>query len=230
MRRRNANPMRAAALLRAVIAGGGLGLALVAAGCNYVGAAAYIIEGPPKVQAAYKLDKDRRTVVFIDDRTNTVPRRSLRRTIGEAAEQELIAKAGLRADMVIPSQATLRATASERLGEPLSIVDVGRLTGAEIVIYASISRFSLSGVGVSYTPVGEARVKVFDTVANERLFPGLAEGYPVTMAVPTKANEMPTGAAEKSAAEDQFARLLGVQIAKTFFTHERDELSGRLDD
>ena len=230
MRRTKHRGTRVGAMLRRATAGVAFGLALAAAGCNYVGAAAYILEGPPKVQAAYKLDKDRRTVVFIDDRTNTVPRRSLRRTIGEAAEQELIAKAGLRADMVIPSQATLRATASERLGEPLSIVDVGRLAGADIVVYASISRFTLSGDGVSYSPVGEARVKVFDTVANERLFPGLAEGYPVTMAVPTKANDMPTGAAERAAAEDQFARLLGVQIAKVFFTHERDELSGRLDD
>jgi hypothetical protein len=207
-----------------------LGCAVGGAGCNYVGAAAYLIEGPPKVDAAYKLDDQLKTVVFVDDRTNAVPRRSLRLSIGESAEQEMIAKAGLRADMVIPSQSTLRATAAERLGEPLSVVDIGRMVGADVVIYASVKRFTLSGDGVSYSPIGEANVKVFDVANNRRVFPPTGEGYPVTVVMPTRASELPQGTAERSAAEDQFARVFGVQIARTFYTHERDALSGRLDD
>lgn len=207
-----------------------VGAALAGAGCNYVAAAAYVIEGPPKVDAKFKLDSTRRTVVFIDDRNNIVPRRSLRQVMGESAESELISHAGLEASLVIPAQSTLRATSAERLGAPMSIVDVGRLVGAEVVVYAVITRFSLSPDGVTFTPVGTATVKVYDAVNNVPIFPLGGEGVPVTMLLPLKDSSMPATLAEKTAAEEDAARALGVQIARTFFSYERDELSGNLDD
>jgi hypothetical protein len=206
------------------------GAALVGVGCNYVAAAAYVIEGPPKVDAKFKLDETKRTVVFIDDRNNVVPRRSLRHVMGESVESELISKGGLDASLVIPAQSTLRATSAERLGAPMSIVDVGRLVGAEVVIYAVVTRFSLSPDGVTFTPIGTANVKVYDAVNNVPIFPLAGEGVPVTMLLPLKDSSMPTGIAEKNAAEEDAARAMGVQIARTFFSYERDKLSGDLDD
>jgi len=207
-----------------------LAAALASSGCNYVAAAAYVIEGPPKVDAKFKLDKTKRTVVFIDDRTNVVPRRSLRQVMGESVESELISNAGMDASLVIPAQSTLRATSAERLGAPMSIVDVGRLVGAEVVIYAVITRFALSPDGVTFTPVGTANVKVYDAVNNAPIFPMAGEGVPVNMLLPLKESSMPSGIAEKNAAEEDAARALGVQIARTFFSYERDALSGNLDD
>lgn len=199
-------------------------------GCNYVAAAAFVVGGPPKVDAKFTLDKTRKTVVFIDDRTNVVPRRSLRQVMGESAESELISRTGLKADMVIPSQSTLRATSSERLGTPMSVVDIGRLVGADVIIYAVVTRFALTPDGVTYSPIGEARVKVFDAANNQRLFPPSGEGYLVTMLLPMKSDGVPATAGERNAAEEQAARALGVQIARTFFSYERDALSGDLDD
>lgn len=206
------------------------GAAIATTGCNYVAAAAYVIEGPPKVDAKFKLDKTRRTVVFIDDRNNVVPRRSLRQVMGESVESELISNAGMDASLVIPAQSTLRATSAERLGAPMSIVDVGRLVGAEVVIYAVITRFSLSPDGVTFTPVGTANVKVYDAVNNVPIFPIAGEGVPVNMLLPLKDSTMPTGISEKTAAEEDAARAMGIQIARTFFSYERDTLSGDLDD
>lgn len=83
---------------------------------------------------------------------------------------------------------------------------------------------------MTFTPVGSATVKVYDAVNNAPIFPLGGEGVPVNMLLPLKESSMPTGIAEKTAAEEDAARALGVQIARTFFSYERDQLSGNLDD
>ncbi len=206
-----------------------LGALAAAPGCNYAAAAAYVIAGPPKVDARYKLDKTKKTVVFIDDRTNVVPRRSLRLVMGETVESELILNAGMDPALLIPAQSTLRATSAERLGTPMTVVDIGRVVGAEIIIYAVVKKFALTPDGVVYSPSGEAEVKIFDATNNRRLFPPSGDGLAVNMLLPMTDN-MPTGIAEKNAAEEAAARALGVQIARTFYSYERDALSGNLDD
>ena len=40
---------------------------LASAGCNYLGPVIFFIEGPPKVEAEFKLPKERTAVVLIDD-------------------------------------------------------------------------------------------------------------------------------------------------------------------
>ena len=38
--------------------------------CNILGPAIYMVEGPPKDAAVFKLDKDRPTLILVDDRLN----------------------------------------------------------------------------------------------------------------------------------------------------------------
>lgn len=224
---RPSRPRRAAALLGAALL---CAMALPTGGCNYVAAGAYLVHGPPKTPAQYKLNGDRRTVVFVDDRTSATPRRSLRQTIGEAAERALIAYAKVDAAKTIPSQAALRVSAQDRAAEQMSVIDIGRMVGAEVVVYVTVDRFALSPDGVTYQPTAIGRVKVFDTTTNARLFPIDGAGASVFANIPTSGAEFPSSGSERARAEDVLAAAFGERVAKVFYEHESDSLSGSLDD
>lgn len=229
MRNDRAN-LRSILRWRPLLASAALVCVLLTAGsCNIVAPAAYIIHGPPKVSAVYKLDKSRVTVIFIDDRSNRAPRRSLRMIAAEAAEQILMQRGELREDKVITTRAIMRVAAQEQFTNPMTIAELGQAVGAEVVIYATIDAWTLSPDGVTFSPSARARVKIIDAVADARLFPGDGAGHPVTAVIPPQASPMPSGA-ERDQAHLALANALGVNIARLFFDHERDPLSGTLND
>jgi len=199
------------------------------AGCNIVAPLAYIASGPPKVDARHKLDASRTHVVFIDDRASRLPRRSLRIETAEAVEQTLMRREVLPEEQVLTTRAAMRVASAERYGSPLSIAEIGASAGADVIIYATVDAWSLSRDGVSLSPAARGRVKVIDAAADERLFPPGRDGFPVRVELPQSPSQMPTGA-ERRAAHIGLAQAFGAQIARLFFQHERDALSGQLDD
>lgn len=196
-------------------------VAAAASGCGVVVAGMYLVGGGPKVPATYKLDGLRTTVIFVDDRANVAPRRSLRVIMAQQAEEHLMTKGVLEPERVISTQAAMRAAQSERPGEPMSIVDLGRAVGAEVVVYVVLDRFSLSRDGVAYEPFVAGRLKVFDAENNSRLFPDSGVGHPFYLNVPTRAQDVPTGTSERLAAEEALARRFGQTIAELFYERER---------
>ncbi|MGD9692824.1 MAG: hypothetical protein AB7G17_05500 [Phycisphaerales bacterium] len=205
----------------------GAGAALTGAGalsgCDYVAAATYLVEGPPKVDAAYELDAKRKTVLLIDDRGNALPRRSLRRVIGEEAEQTMLSGKALKADLTIPSSSTQAVMTQERRESPRSVVDIGREVGADVIIYVEMSTFSLSRDGATASPLVTGSVKVFDVTANTRLWPETPQGFPLTYAPATRSATMPGSLAERMQQEDAVAKMFGRAVGQLFFQHERSE-------
>ncbi len=204
-----------------VIAGAVASCAL--SGCDYVAAATYIVEGPPKVDAAHELDAKRKTVLLIDDRSNALPRRSLRRVIGEEAEQTMLAGKALKPDLTIPSASTQAAMGQERRESPRSVVDIGREVGADVIIYVEMAAFTLSRDGATSSPLVSASVKVFDVTENKRLWPETPQGFPLTYAPPTRSATMPGSLSERMQQEDAAAKMFGRAIGQLFFEHERSE-------
>ena len=74
---------RAAAILGATV----VLSALVS--CNIITPVAYAIEGPGQIDAEYTLP-DKKTVVFVDDPRNILPRTALRTAIGDAVSFDLM--------------------------------------------------------------------------------------------------------------------------------------------
>ena len=70
----------------AVIALVVLGLGVPVGGCDEIGGALFILEGPAEREAVFELDPRRSVVVLVDDRRGAMPRRSLLRSIGESAD------------------------------------------------------------------------------------------------------------------------------------------------
>ncbi len=206
----------------------GVQIALVAAwlaGCNIVAPAFYIIHGPEKVPAQHELEKERPTVVFVDDRANRLPRRTMRQTIGEAAQASLLSEKAV--EDVIDTRGALSAASVDRAGQALSIVDIGKAVGAEIVIYAVVDGFTMSADGQSYSPEALLRVKVIDVTADKRVWPNEKEGYPLSLKFPPRTSDVPKTAAELRVAEEDVGRLVGLGLAQLFVEYERTQGAGR---
>jgi hypothetical protein len=200
-------------------------------GCNYLAPAVILLTPPPSRDAQYTLDKSRVTVIFVDDPQNKVPRRSLRQIMGQTAEQTLISKGVMPANMLIPSQAALQLTSRESESAKYSIVDVGRTLGAEVVVYARIEGFGLTSDGVTLKPYAVAQVRVLDAKNNMRLWPEAGTDFPVIYQGSQQVGEAPKGASERAQAERALAERLGLEIARTFFKYEieRESPSGKAD-
>lgn len=197
------------------------------AGCNIVAPIALAFEPPPSREAATKLDTSRTHVFFVDDRSSIMPKRSLRAVIGRTAEERLIRREMLKPDMVVPSAQAMRVVEYESNESPLSIADIGRKVGAEIVVYLTIDRWSLTRDGSSPAPTARARVKIIDALDNERVFPESDTGHPITVRMPTRPGQVPRDRVERGQLENELARALGIELARVFFKHEIDPMTNR---
>lgn len=198
-----------------------LGTALLA-GCNVVAPVAMAIEGPPTVPAVFELDPERPTVIFIDDRHNVLPKRSLRTDMARVTERVLLDGELVLVGNLIDHRAALRTAARELPDEPLSVVEVGRRIGAEVVIYMSFDSFMITRDGVSVHPLCSGNLVIYDTVANTQLFPAAGD-YGVRTSLPTKTTPFRSlGLAERSEVERELAAGVGLRLARLFFEYEMD--------
>jgi hypothetical protein len=210
---------------------------LAAPGCNITAPAAYMLFGPGTIPAEHTLAPVR-TVVFVDDRSNVLPRTVLRVEIGDRIAQELLTLK-LVPSVVAPRDAIALTRQREDGTRPLSIAAIGRELEAQQVVYVQVNSFTLAGdgafanagvgTGVGVTPTAKASIKVIDIAAGERTYP-LAETGGREIVATTR--EIDPGnlrtVAQRRAAEEALAQKLGTAIAKLFYEHDRVPLGENL--
>lgn len=201
-------------------------------GCNYVGAGYLLIKGPPKQPALYALDGTRATIIFLDDRANGLPRKSLGPIIAESAERALLDTGLFKPDLLLSSRGATVAANQERFDKPLSIVEIGREVRkaqelenapadqrAQVIVWVTVDAFALSPDGVSYLPAGIVRIKVLDIASGERLWPEDPTGKSVNITMFQQQGTLPTDRSEAMKAEEVLARELGIGLAQVFHEH-----------
>lgn len=196
-------------------------LPLVLAGCNIVAAGAILIAGDPKVEQQFTLDPKRPTVVFVDDRANQLPKRSLRMVAADEAQQILLREKALV--NAIDARAAFAAASADREGKPLSITGIGKAAQADVVIWVSVDAFTLSPDGEVFQPSIAMRVKVMDAAAEKRIWPAEKEGFKLIAQMAKKPNYAPRSPAEMSQAEIEAAKWAGTAIAQLFYEHKVDD-------
>lgn len=201
-----------------------LAAGLAASGCNVVGPVAYLIHGPDKVDAAYKLEPARPTVIFVDDANSRLPSRSLRVDIATAAEKYLLREECLKD--VISTRTAVQAASEDRLGKPLSIIEIGQKSNAEVVVYVEMQDFGISPDGQTFSPFATARVKVMDVKAGKRVWPEQKEGYPVLLKPTPQPDAAPATVAARLEASRLLANEVGKAVAQLFYTHELQRSAG----
>ncbi len=198
-------------------------LAGLLGGCNVVAPVAMVVQGPPKVPATYELDPARPTVIFVDDRHNKLPKRSLRSDIATVTERTLLDSGLIAPGNMIDHRAAMRVAARETPDEPLSVVEVGRRIGAEVVIYISFDAFVITRDRVSVHPLCTANVMIFDAVTNAKLFPMGEGSHALRTSLPPKTSPLQSmSLAERSAVERELAAGVGLRLARMFFEYELD--------
>jgi len=200
-------------------------LALPLASCNIVGAGYVLLHGPPTIPPEYTLDKTRTTALLIDDRSGVLPRRILTQQIAQSVESALLDKKLV--DDLISSRATRMIASQEQHDKPISLQQIARGVGADVLIDVTIDAFSLSPDGQTFAPTSTARVKVFDAETGERLWPEQREGFTRTIRMPTQQGSAPTSRTELLEAQRTLASWTGIGVAQLFYKRERTDDKGR---
>lgn len=193
---------------------------LLSGGCNIVAAGFLLVHGPPRIEARHELQKERTTVIFVDDRANQLPTRSLRDVIARSAQETLLTEKALI--NVVDCKAAFSAVASEKSSEPMDLVALAKAVNAEVLVYAAVESFTLSGDGGSVSPSIAMRVKVMDATLGKRVWPEEKTGSSVISTSHTGQGYKPTSQSDMTKMEQEAAKQAGVALAQVFFSHERD--------
>lgn len=196
-------------------------------GCNIVGPVAYIVGGPPKVDAEFTLP-DRPTVVYVDDRQNLISPSGLRRVMADRASSDLMEHKALT-ETISSRDAMALVTRQDRHSDLIPIDQIGRDVGAEQVIYVEVLSFRDSPDNYTPRPMGSCSVRVIDVTNRVRLYPAEGE-QPRVLQVAMRAvsTEMYRSRATRSKLRQALAEEMGSHIAKLFYRHEKTELGGNL--
>jgi hypothetical protein len=195
-------------------------LAAAIPACNIAVPIAYAIQGPPKVDAVFEPDSKRTTVILIDDPSSKIPRRELRLTAGQVADETLMKAKVFDSGKLVSSKSALNAARGSDQGPKLSVVDIGRRVGAEVIVYAEVTDWTLFSDGQGISPKAAVSVRVFDTLSNTRVFPEEG-GYPLIASLPPEAESKQSN---KGVLERALAKELGLTIARALYTHDRPQL------
>jgi hypothetical protein len=196
-----------------------LGAAGALPGCNILGPAILLVEGPPKVPAQFTLEKKRPTVVFVDDRASVLPRRALRQQIAKSAQDVLLNERVLT--NVIDTSAAMTVAAHESATDLMDITSLAKAVQAEVVIYVSVDSFSLTPDGQTYSPEAHFHVKVIDITKPEaRIWPAEHEGHPLAVTSKNTSTPNPKTTGEQIGSLNTLADRSGAAIAQLFYTHE----------
>lgn len=198
-------------------------------GCNIVTPAAYILNGPPSVEAQYTL-ADVPTVVYIDDRSNQVNPVSLRRVIGDTASEDLMVKK-LVTTTISPQDAMNIAAQHDRSNQIMPIEEIGKAVGAKQVIYVEMVQFADTPDRYTPRPAATCRVRVIDVENRKRVFPAADAKEPACTLQVTSGTIDPEVYKTRAGRLETFKALAfetGHEIGKLFYKHERKELGGSL--
>jgi hypothetical protein len=190
--------------------------------CNIVGPIVAVAQGPGEVEAVYELDPDRKTVIFVDDPANKIAQRRTRASIGESCQQALMRKKKVREANMIDTRSALAAAANG--DDDLSITEIGEAVGAEVIIYALVTRFELSGDGADFDPTAEIEVKIFDVTTHSRLWPPAGQpGYRSKFSSAGANRYMPQSRTDLLRAQNELALITGEGMSQLFYDVERPQ-------
>jgi len=203
------------------------------AGCNIAAPIAYFVGGTGKIDAQHKL-ADVPTVVFVDDRANVIGRnsRNLRLAIAEGLSDELMVHKVLDPEHTIdPRDAAGIVSTRDRHHDLVAVDEIGRMVGADQVIYVEMIQFAKSPDGATPRPTATCRVRVVDAHSRVRLFPG-SDTQQTAQQVTANLDEVDPSLFRSAAASQELFRSLahetGKTMAKLFYRHEARDLGDRL--
>ncbi|MDX2132569.1 MAG: hypothetical protein SFY69_11015 [Planctomycetota bacterium] len=189
--------------------------------CNILGPAYIIAKGEPKTPAMHTLERERMTLFFVDDRGSHLPRQTLRRTIAQTAGDVLLEKRALT--QVRDPGAGLAVASGENRAELLDAATIGSNAQAEVIVLISVKRFQLTSDRQSIEPYAKVLVRVVDCVNPDGVrWPAApSAGYELEVRMTPPATN-PVSMSEVARLEEDFAKRVGLSVARLFFEYETE--------
>jgi hypothetical protein len=146
------------------------GLASVGGCANMFAWFVAVASPPKKIEPLYELPKDKKILVFVDDRPAPVSYETVKYELAARVSRKLVDQKLVKE--TIPYDRIVDLSMSKDYGR-LSITEVGQRLGAEVVVYVQIDSFSLRDT--PYSPLWKGKlatqVWVVDPMKPERLWP-----------------------------------------------------------
>lgn len=192
-------------------------LAMSLCGCAFISWSVAQFAPPQRVKALYKPPAGKTILVFVDDLLHPVSYEPVKAELTERLNKQLTTQK--IAGETIPYERLLNLIAATPQFDQLSIGEVGRRLGADIVLYVQVEEFSLKDSPASLLWRGRfaATVRMVDVEVG-RLWPEERPGgYPLEpVEISARQEASPTYGAKLAR---DLAESLAEKIAKLFYDH-----------
>lgn len=195
----------------------GLAALLPCTGCNIIAPIYYFAVGPPEYDPEYKLDKDKTTVVFVDDPRSEIPRRAIRIAMIQSAEEDILRKSLVK-DLV-SGQSALRVAQTDKSAGQMSVAEIGRAVESDVVIWATIDSFVRADTTRNQEPRITFRVRLVDASNNEVLWPPDPAGRRLEVTLTPRIGTVANDSGAGMTAELQLGRNAGLALGQLFYEH-----------
>ena len=195
----------------------GLAALLPATGCNIIAPIYYFAVGPPKYEPEFKLDKDKTTVVFVDDPRSEIPRRAIRIAMIQAAEEDILRKSLVK-DLV-SGQSALRVAQTDQSAGQMSVAEIGRAVESDVVIWVTVDSFIRADTTRNQEPRIVFRVRIVDASDNKVLWPPDPSGRKLEVTLTPRIGTVANDSGAQTTAELQLAKNAGLALGQMFYEH-----------
>jgi len=191
-------------------------LAVTSGACGPISWLVAVLAPPKRIPAVYELPEDKKVLVFVDDIVKPVRYEAVKRELTEGINDRLLKEKV--AGETLPYEHLFRLIASRPDFNLLSIFEVGKLLGADLVVYVRLDEFSLKDSPNVPLWHGKLRttVRVMD-VSGKPLWPlDRPAGHVVEVEMPEVIDASNTYGTELAS---QMAERMAERIARLFHTH-----------
>ena len=199
-------------------------------GCNILVPASYVVGGTGMNPAEHDLDEVK-TLVFVDDRKNVLPRTVLRANLANTISVMLMEK-GLVPATVDPADAMAMVRSSERNGNIMSIESIARKAKVKQVVFIEMESFSRLQRNLNLRPNAACLVRVMHFEKGGRVYPEEKLGDTGTRRVTGQLREVSPenlrSTADRRRVEIAVIEKLSLNVVKLFYKHENRDLGENL--
>lgn len=202
-------------------------------GCNILIPASYIVDGTGTVDAEHELDQVK-TLVFVDDTTNILPRQVLKVRLAESVSSALVGY-GLIPSFVKPGDAMAMVRSRDRSGDFMSMESIAREAGVTQLVFIEVDVFESSVRNAQLRPNAACSIRVMHFEKGGRVYPadlsnvGSQVGDRVVeVQLREVAPENARSSSDRRRVEQELVVKLSTAIVKLFRDYERLELGENL--
>ena len=210
-----------------------LPLLLLVPGCNILIPVSSAIDGKGQVEAEHELDKVK-TLVFVDDSMNILPRQVLKVRLAESISSDLVNRE-LIPSYVKPGDAMAMVRSRDRSGNFMSMESIARESGVTQLVFIEVDTFESTVRNTQLRPNASCSLRVMHFDKGGRVYPdslqdvgNQAGDRVVEVQLREVAPERAQSPSDRRQVEQQLVAKLSNAIVKLFRSYDRLELGENL--